>query len=715
MSTLIISGKVPVVAYGELIAARVVNSTLNKQEITIEFNDDKKSKFQASFNGKTENVLKEIVDAYPTVFPASSFDAKWVKTANSEYVVKNFQQLNGSLEVLNSHLDLRTFVLDNCTKPSVTDIAIWGALRSNGMLGSIIKNKVFINISRWYQYLELLPDFGKAHEYLTESLKEVAKQAKAEKSKASGENAKKETHKANFGIDLPGAKKGQVVTRFPPEPSGYLHIGHAKAALLNQYFAQEFDGKLIIRFDDTNPSKEKEEYQDSIIEDLELLGIKGDVLTYSSDYFQKMYDLCIQMIKEGKAYCDDTPLEQMREERGEGIKSSRRDRTVEENLKIFTEEMKNGTEEGLKNCVRAKIDYAALNKTLRDPVIYRCNLTPHHRTGTTWKIYPTYDFCVPIVDALEGVTHALRTIEYRDRNAQYDWMLDALHLRKVYIYDFARVNFIRTLLSKRKLQWMVDENVVSNWDDPRFPTVRGVRRRGMTVEGLRNFVLSQGPSRNVINLDWSLIWSFNKKVIDPIAPRHTAIINPVKIYLEGAPETPLTEMKPKHKKNPDVGNKKVIYYNKVVIDKDDADAISEGEEITFMDWGNAIITKKNEDGSFTGKLHLEGDFKKTKLKVTWLADLPEDYVKVDLVDFDHLITKDKLEEEDNWIDFLNKDTEFHTDAIADVNVKDMKVGDIIQFERKGYYRLDALPKDGKPYVFFTIPDGKTVNRYGTKK
>lgn len=704
-ATLVINGKAPVVSYGELVAARIVNS-VKPDSITIEFVDDKKAA-PALFNGSDKESFKNIIAAYPEIFAEGSNEdvASWAKIASEEYVVKNFQKLSQSLEKLDAQLNLRTYVLGGL-KYSGADVAVWGALRSNGMVGSIIKNKVHVNVSRWYNLMELDPLFSEAHEFLTKSLQELKKASTAGK--------KKEAHKANFEIDLQDAKMGEVVTRFPPEPSGYLHIGHAKAAILNQYFAQAYKGKLIIRFDDTNPSKEKEEFQDSILEDLKLLGIKGDKITYSSDYFQEMYDLCIQMIKDGKAYCDDTPTEKMREERMDGIASARRDRSVEENLKIFTEEMKNGTEEGLKNCVRAKIDYKALNKTLRDPVIYRCNLTPHHRTGTTWKVYPTYDFCVPIVDSIEGVTHALRTIEYRDRNAQYDWMLEAMHLRKVHIWDFARVNFVRTLLSKRKLQWMVDKNLVSNWDDPRFPTVRGVRRRGMSVEGLRNFVLSQGPSRNVINLEWNLIWAFNKKVIDPVAPRHTAIVNPVKITIEGAPETPKIEMKPKHKKNPAVGEKKVIYYNKVVIDKDDADLIEVNEEVTFMDWGNVIITKKNADGSMEAKLHLEGDFKKTKHKLTWLADT-EDVVPVDLVDFDHLISKDKLEEDESFEDFLTPETEFHTDAVADLNVKDMKVGDIIQFERKGYYRLDALPKDDKPYIFFTIPDGKAVNKYGAKK
>lgn len=705
-ATLVINGKAPVVSYASLIAARIINDH-KPDSVTIEFVDDKKAA-PVVFNDDATDAFNRLIAAFPLVF-GESVDGEivtpWVKTAEEECVVKNFQKLSQTLEKLDQQLNLRTFILGGL-KYSVADIAVWGALRSNGMVGSIIKNKVDVNVSRWYTLLELDPIFGGSHEFLTKSLQEAKKAASAGK--------KKESHKANFEIDLPDAKIGEVVTRFPPEPSGYLHIGHAKAAILNQYFAQAYKGKLIIRFDDTNPSKEKEEFQDSILEDLELLGIRGDRVTYSSDYFQQMYDMCVQLIKEGGAYCDDTPTEKMREERMEGIASARRDRSVEENLKIFTEEMKNGTEEGLKNCVRAKIDYKALNKTLRDPVIYRCNLTPHHRTGSTWKIYPTYDFCVPIVDALEGVTHALRTIEYRDRNAQYDWMLNALHLRKVHIWDFARVNFVRTLLSKRKLQWMVDKGLVENWDDPRFPTVRGVRRRGMTVEGLRNFILSQGPSRNVINLEWNLIWAFNKKVIDPIAPRHTAISSPVKLHIEGAFETPKTEMKPKHKKNPDVGEKKVIYYAKVIIDKDDADLIEANEEVTLMDWGNVIITKKNADGSLEGKLHLEGDFKKTKHKLTWLADT-EDVVPVDLVDFDHLISKDKLEEDESFEDFLTKDTEFHSTATADLNVKDMKVGDIIQFERKGYYRLDSLPKDGKPYTFFSIPDGKSINKYGAKK
>ncbi|KAH3679437.1 hypothetical protein WICMUC_000982 [Wickerhamomyces mucosus] len=716
--TLAIAAKAPIVAYPALIAAAFIN-TQTDATVKIDFIDEKDvegassklTKGDESFKG--DQVLDKLASDFPSVLIGAEASKEWIEFGQNELSVKDFKKLSVSLEKLDAHLNYRSFVLGYRT--SLADIAAWGSIRGNAVMTSIIRNQTYINISRWFSFLETDKRFGGVLALFTEAIAEVRKQAKAQ---ATSSGKKKETHKANFEINLQDAVDGQVVTRFPPEPSGYLHIGHAKAAILNKYFADQYHGKLIIRFDDTNPSKERVEFQDSIIEDLRLLGIKGDRTTYSSDYFEKMYELCIQLIKEGKAYADDTVQEKMRQERMDGIPSERRERSVEENLNIFTEEMKNGTEEGIKNCIRAKMSYDNPNKALRDPVIYRCNLTPHHRTGTEWKMYPTYDFCVPIVDSIEGVTHALRTIEYRDRNPQYEWFLNALNLRKVHIWDFARVNFVRTLLSKRKLQWFVDKGYVSNWDDPRFPTVRGVRRRGMTVEGLKNFVIAQGPSRNIINLDWSVIWALNKKIIDPIAPRHTSIVNPVKIHLIDGPEKPVTEKKPKHKKNPDVGEKDVIYAKDIIIDQEDADSLEDDEEFTLMDWGNIIITKLlKEDGkvqSIEAKLNLDGDFRKTKHKITWLADT-EDNVEVDLVDFDHLITKDKLDEGDDFENFITPDTEFHAAGLADLNIKLLEVGDIIQFERKGYYRLDKKGESGKPYVFFTIPDGKTVSKYGAAK
>ncbi|SGZ58913.1 CIC11C00000000688 [Sungouiella intermedia] len=706
--SLTIAAKAPFIAYSAIIASEFESA--ESSPITVDFVDDKAVEKDATaklvlgdktYVGESE-VLKAFGSLVPSITKSSDASVSWVQFALEKLANKNFKALATDLEKLDAHLNFRSFVVGYSF--SLADIAIWGVLRANAVMGSVIKNEVYANISRWYNFVGSDSRFDVADK-TTKAINEVRKSAKA----AKGE--KKETHKASFAIDLPNAKIGEVVTRFPPEPSGYLHIGHVKAAILNEYFAHEYKGKLIIRFDDTNPSKEKSEFQDSIIEDLATLGIKGDKVTYSSDYFDQMYDLAIKMIKEGHAYCDDTPLEQMREERMVGDASKRRDRSVEENLQIFTEEMKNGTETGLKNCLRAKIDYKALNKALRDPVIYRCNLTPHHRTGTQWKMYPTYDFCVPVVDAIEGVTHSLRTNEYRDRNPQYEWIQNTLGLRHVDIWDFGRVNFVRTLLSKRKLQWFVDKGHVGNWDDPRFPTVRGVSRRGMTAEGLRNFILSQGPSKNIINMEWSSIWALNKKIIDPIAPRHVAVDvkDAVPVTLSNGPVEPFSEDKPKHKKNPDVGTKKVIFAKDVLVDQADAQTFAEGEEITFMDWGNVIIKKINKEGdvvkSIDAELHLEGDFRKTEKKVTWLANT-SDKVQVKLVDFDHLITKDKLEEGDNFEDFLTPETRFVSEAFADVNVKSLKKGDTIQFERKGYYKVDEDLSTGKELILFTIPDGK---------
>ena len=496
---------------------------------------------------------------------------------------------------------------------------------------------------------------------------------------------------------------------------GYLHIGHAKAALLNDYFAhKKYKGTLILRFDDTNPSKEKEEFQDSIVEDLALLGIVPDKRSHTSDFFQELYEYGIQLIKEGNAYADDTLQEQMRKERMDGIASARRDNSVEENLAHF-EEMKKGTEEGKKWCIRAKISVDDPNKAMRDPVIYRCNPQPHHRTGDTWKIYPTYDFCCPIVDSLEGVTHALRTTEYQDRDAQYQWFLKALRLRHVYNWGFARMNFIKTLLSKRKLTKFVDTGFVWGWDDPRMPTVRGVRRRGMTIPALQEFILKQGPSKNIVNLDWTTFWATNKKYIDPISARYTAIDvkDKVPVTVVGARAAPYTEDKEKHAKYTELGTKKVVYSQNILLEQADAASFEQDEEITLMNWGNAIVRKTSHSLNplnriVTGielELHLQGDFKKTKKKVTWLS-ADQELIPVELVEFDYLITKDKLEEDDNYEDFLNPTTEIRTEAVADCNVADLKVDDIIQFDRKGYFRVDKAFQHGQPAIFFQIPTGK---------
>ncbi|KAJ5775135.1 uncharacterized protein N7511_000146 [Penicillium nucicola] len=644
----------------------------------------------------TISVIQSLTENFPfLVGKDAKAETEWVSQLDA-LTTFDFKLLDPVLQRIDTHLLLRSFIVGYSL--STPDIALWGALRGNRVAVAALKKGTLVNITRWFRFIEELCPWTSV---ALESMNAVAKEKKTAKSKEG----------ASYDIALKNTDNG-VVTRFPPEPSGYLHIGHAKAALLNDYFAHEkYNGTLLLRFDDTNPSNEKEEFQDAIVEDLALMGIKPNKMTYTSDYFDELFDLCVKIIKQGDAYADDTDKETMAAQRWDGLPSARRDLSVEESLTRL-EDMKNGTPEGARWCIRAKISFDCPNKAMRDPVIYRCNPAPHHRTGTKWKIYPTYDFACPIVDSMEGVTHALRTIEYRDRNPQYQWMLDTMKMRTVQVWDFARMNFIRTLLSKRKLTKLVEAGVVWGWDDPRFPTIRGIRRRGMTIPALREFILKQGPSKNIVNFDWALIWATNKKYIDPIAGRHTAISNKnvVKTTVTGAP-APYSEEKPKHAKNAAVGMKKVVYGPSIVLEQEDVKLFKQDEEITLMNWGNAIVRKITTDtatGLITDlelELHLAGDVRKTEKKVTWLAT-DQDTVPVELVDFDYLLNKDAMTEDDKLEDCLNSKTEFREAGVADCNVADLKVNDIIQFDRKGYYRVDRAYSPGSPAVFFNIPSGK---------
>eukprot|EP00850_Spirogloea_muscicola_P005029 SM000022S07243 [mRNA] locus=s22:695485:699106:- [translate_table: standard] len=517
----------------------------------------------------------------------------------------------------------------------------------------------------------------------------------------------------SFEVDLPGAAPGAVVTRFPPEPSGYLHIGHAKAALLNQYFARKYGGSLIVRFDDTNPAKEKEEFVDEILADLATLGIRADRVTYTSDYFPQLLELAERLIGEGKAYVDDTPLEKMREERMDGTESARRSQAVAENVGMW-QEMKAGSTTGRMCCLRGKMDMTAPNKAMRDPVYYRCLLMPHHRVGDKYNVYPTYDFACPVVDSVEGVTHALRSSEYHDRNEQYYRVLKDLELRKVHVWDFSRLNFQYTLLSKRKLQWFVDNGKVEGWDDPRFPTVQGLVRRGLTVEALTQFILSQGASKNLNLMEMDKLWTMNKKVIDPVCPRHTAVLveGRVPFELVNGPEEPFVRIVPKHKKYEPAGMKATTFARRVWLEQTDAAAVAEGEEVTLMDWGNAFVRRvvRSEDGgavaALEGDLHIDGDVKKTKLKLTWLADVDE-LVPLTLVELDNLITKKKLEDDEDFTTVLNPRTRTETAALGDGNMRNVKKGDILQLERKGYFICDApYVRQTRPAVLIAIPDGR---------
>lgn len=512
---------------------------------------------------------------------------------------------------------------------------------------------------------------------------------------------------------LKNAVDGEVVTRFPPEPSGYLHIGHVKAALLNYHYAKMYHGKMLLRFDDTNPSKEKHEFTESIMEDLKTLGISYSQLSFTSDYFDVIIDYARELIKKGLAYVDNTDVETMRKQRMERVESEGRAFSPEKNLEIFEHILKGEADEF---CLRAKIDMKSNNGCMRDPVLGRTNRTPHQKTHKKYVFYPTYDFACPIVDSIEGVTHAMRTNEYADRIPQYFWVIEALNLRKPEIYEYSRLNLEYTCLSKRKLQWFVDEKRVEGWHDPRFPTVRGVLRKGIRVETLTEFMLEQGPSKRSNLMEWEKIWAINKRIIDPICPRYSAVKveKACRLLIGNASAEPEAVTVPMSKLNLQLGERPLWRTNNVLLDFVDVDTLlKEGEKVTLMNWGNVMINSKElqDDGSYLLKgEYLEGDtdFKKTA-KVTWLAD-GTNLLKAEFVEYDHLIKKKKIEEQDNFEDAVNVNSRFSALYYVDSNIRTLNAGQFVQFERKGYYRIDHVAQhpDDPAYTFIYTPDGKKV-------
>ncbi|XP_069656209.1 bifunctional glutamate/proline--tRNA ligase isoform X6 [Haliaeetus albicilla] len=614
-------------------------------------------------------------------------------------------QFLSAVQELNHCLSLRTYLVGNSL--SLADLCVWAVLKDNNIWQEQLQqNKAPVHAKRWYGFLEVQRAFQSVGAKWVSGTPKVkmATEKKADVGKF---------------VELPGAEMGKVIVRFPPEASGYLHIGHAKAALLNQHYQVNFKGKLIMRFDDTNPEKEKEDFEKVILEDVAMLHIKPDQFTYTSDHFETIMKYAEKLIQEGKAYVDDTPAEQMKAEREQRMESKHRNNCVNKNLQMW-EEMKKGTEYGQTCCLRAKIDMSSNNGCMRDPTLYRCKNQPHPRTGSTYKVYPTYDFACPIVDSIEGVTHALRTTEYHDRDEQFYWIIEALGIRKPYIWEYSRLNLNNTVLSKRKLTWFVNEGLVDGWDDPRFPTVRGVLRRGMTVEGLKQFIAAQGSSRSVVNMEWDKIWSFNKKVIDPVAPRYTALLKDavVPVNIPEAQE----EMKEvaKHPKNADVGLKPVWYGSRVLIEGADAETLTEGEVVTFINWGNIIITKLNRNSSgkivsVDAKLNLENkDFKKTT-KITWLAETPRaPLIPTVCVNYEHLITKPVLGKDEDFKQYINRNSKQEELMLGDPCLRELKKGDIIQLQRRGFFICDQPYEPVSPYsckdapcILIYIPDGHT--------
>ncbi|XP_075719467.1 bifunctional glutamate/proline--tRNA ligase isoform X6 [Rhinoderma darwinii] len=619
----------------------------------------------------------------------------WIEFSQTRLLDKS--TFSAALQELNHSLSLRTYLVGDAL--TLADISVFSTLAVSSLWQEELKqNKAAVNVRRWYTFLEpAVPFRGK-----------LSIAAPPEKKQDVGKF-----------VELPGAEMGKVVVRFPPEASGYLHIGHAKAALLNQHYQVNFKGKLIMRFDDTNPEKEKEDFEKVILEDVSMLQIKPDQFTYTSDHFERIIEYAQKLIREGKAYVDDTPAEQMKAEREQRTVSKHRNNAVEKNQQMW-EEMKKGSEFGQTCCLRAKIDMSSNNGCMRDPTLFRCKTQPHPRTGSKYNIYPTYDFACPIVDSLEGVTHALRTTEYHDRDEQFYWIIDALGIRKPYIWEYSRLNLNNTVLSKRRLTWFVNEGLVDGWDDPRFPTVRGVLRRGMTVEGLKQFIAAQGSSRSVVNMEWDKIWAFNKKVIDPIAPRYNALLKSqvVAVNIPGAQEG-VTEVA-KHPKNAEVGMKSIWYGPRVLIEGADAETLSEGEMVTFINWGNLIITKIHRDSSgkitsLDAQLNLENkDYKKTT-KITWLADTPTAPLTPTVcVNYDHLISKPVLGKEEDFKQYVNRSSKQEEVMLGDPCLKSLKKGDLIQLQRRGFYICDEpyetiSPHSCKdaPCVLIYIPDGHT--------
>ncbi|KAF3397017.1 putative glutamate--tRNA ligase, cytoplasmic, partial [Talaromyces pinophilus] len=532
----------------------------------------------------------------------------------------------------------------------VADIAVWAAIRGNPIALSLVR-KLYRSLEPW----------------ITEAIKDLTFPEMKERAR---ERAPRSAAGSSFDVvDLPQVD-GPMVTRFPPEPSDYLHIGHTKTALLNDYFAhQKHGGVLICRFDDTNPSNEPMDFQNSITEDLALIDIIPDMTSHSSDYFQQMHDLAVQLIKDGKAFADDSELGKGDDSRKNRLPSKHRDMGIEETLARF-EEMKTGSTEGQRWCIRARIAYDSPNGTLRDPVIYCCNLTKHHRTGTSWK---------------------------------YEWIQSTLGLRPVPSWDFSRLNFVRTVLSKRKLTRIVNEGKVWDWSDPRMPTIGGIIRRGVTVPVLREFILKQGPI------------PANRKHIDPISPRHVAIAADDVVYCDvidknnhGSPPDTAVHEVPKYVKNTSLGPRKIQTGRTIVIEQGDARSFELGETITLMNWGNAVVRDISMIPRDAGaEASGSGDVPDLLFKHFVLDCYGRQDDLVELMAFDHLITKDTLEPTDVLEECLTPVTQFTTRAFADCNVVDPEKGAVIQFERKAYYRLDA-PYQGRVsslMVFFEIPSG----------
>ena len=525
--------------------------------------------------------------------------------------------------------------------------------------------------------------------------------------------------------DLASGKHDSIITRFPPEPNGYLHIGHAKSICLNFGLANEFNGKVNMRFDDTNPLKEDEEYVNSIKEDVKWLGFNWDNLFFASDYFDEMYKRAIVLIKKGKAYVCDLSQEEIRETRGTltepGKESPYRNRSIEENLDLF-ERMKNGEFKDGEKVLRAKIDMSSPNLNFRDPVIYRISHSTHHNTGDKWCIYPMYSFAHPLEDAIEGITHSICTLEFEDQRPLYDWVVRECEMESVpRQIEFARLNLTNTVMSKRKLKLLVDEGVTDGWDDPRMPTISGVRRRGFTPEAIRAFCNEIGVAKADSTVDSRLLDHFLREDLQQKAPLAMAVLKPLKLVITNYPEgqTEMLEVE-NMAKNEEAGTRMVPFSRELYIERDDFMEEPVKKYRRFF-VGNEVRLKgayfvkctdfvKDENGEI---VEIHGTYdpetksgsgftgRKVKGTVHWVD--ANNCVPCEFRLFEPLILDNDPENEGkHFLDQINPNSlEVLQGYVEPTQIKDAKPLDKFQFVRNGFYSV---------YTKYTTDDKLVFNR-----
>jgi len=514
---------------------------------------------------------------------------------------------------------------------------------------------------------------------------------------------------------------GRVHTRFPPEPNGYLHIGHAKSICLNFGLADAYQGLCNLRFDDTNPTKEEVEYVDAIMADVRWLGFDwGDRLFYASGYFEKLYAYALDLIEAGKAYVCDLNAEQMREYRGTltepGKNSPYRARSAEENLDLF-QRMKAGEFPDGSRVLRAKIDMASPNINLRDPVLYRIQRASHHRTGDQWCIYPMYDYAHPLSDAIEGITHSICTLEFEDHRPLYDWVLDnvAVPCQPQQI-EFARLNLSFTVMSKRKLRALVEEGIVNGWDDPRMPTISGLRRRGYTPEAVRDFCERIGVAKSNSFVDIAMLEHSIREDLNAKAPRVMAVLRPLKVIIDNYPEDRVEMLEAENNaEQPAMGSRQVPFTRELYIEQDDFledppkkfFRLAPGREVRLK---HAYIIKcervvKDEQTGQVLELHCTYDpetrsgmsnaMRKVKGTLHWVSAAHA--VKAEVRLYDHLFVKENPEEGEDFRFNLNPASqEILTDCWLEPSLAEAQPGSRFQFLRQGYFCADTDTTDGSP-------------------